>query len=32
MVIVGLVLVIYFAEKLVAGVVGTAAGFGASAF
>ena len=32
MFIVGLVLVIYFAEKLVAGVVGTAAGFGVSAF
>jgi cation:H+ antiporter len=28
----GLALVIYFAEKLVAGVVGTAAGFGLSAF
>jgi cation:H+ antiporter len=28
----GLVLVIYFAEKLVAGVVGTATGFGVSAF
>jgi cation:H+ antiporter len=28
----GLLLVIYFAEKLVAGVVGTAAGFGVSAF
>jgi hypothetical protein len=27
----GLLLVIYFAEKLVAGVVGTAAGFGLSA-
>lgn len=30
--VVGLVLVIYFAEKLVSGVVGTAAGFGISAF
>lgn len=30
--IVGLALVIYFAEKLVSGVVGTAAGFGISAF
>jgi cation:H+ antiporter len=30
--IAGLALVIYFAEKLVAGVVGTAAGFGLSAF
>jgi cation:H+ antiporter len=28
----GLALMIYFAEKLVAGVVGTAAGFGLSAF
>jgi cation:H+ antiporter len=32
MFIAGLALVIYFAEKLVAGVVGTAAGFGLSAF
>src|SRR6056297_1090897 len=30
--VVGLVLVIYFSEKLVKGVVGTSAGFGASAF
>ena len=30
--IVGLALVIYFAEKMVAGVVGTAAGFGLSGY
>jgi len=30
--IAGLALVIYFAEKLVKGVVGTSAGFGVSAF